>query len=97
MGDARVFVCTRCRRRVSICSRCDRGQRYCGPECSTHARRESIRAAGRQYIRVDGFAPLNFISGGNIRNEHGEVILDRTHSERVARSDVFLIGVNLAF
>ena len=37
------------------------------------------------------------VFGGNIRNEHGEVILDRTHSERATRSDVFLIGVNLAF
>ena len=53
-------------------------------------------ARGDMENRVQG-AALNFISGGNIRNEHGEVILDRTHSDRVARSDVFLIGVNLAF
>ena len=50
-----------------------------------------------EYVRIDGYAPLNFISGGNIRNEKGEVIPDRTHSDRSAHSNVFLIGANLAF
>ena len=50
-----------------------------------------------EYIRVNGYAPLNFISGGSIRDDRGEILLDRTHSDRSARSDVFLIGVNLGF
>ena len=51
MLDARAFLCARCERAVQICSRCDRGQRYCGALCSTLARRESMRAAGRRYQR----------------------------------------------
>ncbi len=50
-----------------------------------------------EYIRVDGFAPLNFISGGSIRDEDGNVMHDRTISDASARSDVFLIGANAAF
>ncbi len=50
-----------------------------------------------EYIRVDGYVPLNFISGGSVRDERGEVIPDRTHSDRSAHSDVLLIGANLAF
>ena len=50
-----------------------------------------------EYIRIDGYAPLNFISGGSVRNEEGEVMPDRTHSARSARSDVFMVGVNVAF
>ena len=49
MDDARLYLCARCRRQVLICSRCDRGQQYCGAGCSDHARRESMRAAGRRY------------------------------------------------
>lgn len=30
-----------------------------------------------EYVRVDGFAPLNFISGGSIRDEDGNVLPDR--------------------
>ena len=50
-----------------------------------------------EYIRVDGFAPLNFISGGSVRDEDGNVMPDRTISDASTRSDVFLIGVNAAF
>ena len=50
-----------------------------------------------EYIHIDGFAPLNFISGGSVRNHIGEVIPDRTISDRSARSDVFMVGVNVAF
>ena len=50
-----------------------------------------------EYIRVDGFVPLNFISGGSIRDENGDVVPDRTISDASARSDVFLVGVNAAF
>ncbi len=46
---ARLFNCARCRCQVAICSRCDRGNIYCGPSCSQHARCESQRAAGRRY------------------------------------------------
>lgn len=50
-----------------------------------------------EYIRTEGYTPLNFISGGSVRDERGEVIPDRTHSDRTAHSDVFMVGVNLAF
>ena len=50
-----------------------------------------------EYIRVDGYAPLNFISGGSVRDEDGEMMHHRTHSDRSARSDIFMVGVNVAF
>ncbi len=50
-----------------------------------------------EYIRVDGFAPLNFLSGGSIRDEDGNVMPDRTISDASARADVFLVGLNAAF
>ena len=50
-----------------------------------------------EYVRVDGYAPLNFISGGNIEDENGEIMPDRTHSDASANSDVFLLGVTGAF
>lgn len=50
-----------------------------------------------EYVHVAGFVPLNFISGGSIRDEQGNVIPDRTVSDASARSDVFLVGVNAAF
>jgi len=45
-----------------------------------------------ELIRVDGYAPLNFISGGHIPNQPGI-----THSDRNAKSTVFLMGVDAAF
>ena len=50
-----------------------------------------------EYIRVKGFAPLNFISGGSVRDDMGEVIPDATISDSSARSDVVMVGVNVAF
>jgi hypothetical protein len=47
-ASARLFVCTGCRRQVLICSCCDRGQIYCAGNCAPHARRHSLRAAGRR-------------------------------------------------
>ena len=49
-----------------------------------------------EYVRVSGFAPLNFISGGSIRDEDGNIVPDRTISDASARSDIFLLGVNAA-
>ena len=50
-----------------------------------------------EYVRVHGFAPLNFLSGGSVRDPHGNVIPDRTISDATARSNIFLVGVNAAF
>ena len=50
-----------------------------------------------EYIRINGFAPLNFISGGSVRDDMGEVIPGRTISDGSARSDVVMVGVNVAF
>ena len=43
------------------------------------------------------FAPLNFISGGSIKDDDGNIMPDRTISDSSARSDIFLVGVNAAF
>ena len=50
-----------------------------------------------EYIHVDGFVPLNFLSGGSIRNANGGVQNDQTISDASAGSDVFVFGVNAAF
>ncbi len=50
-----------------------------------------------EYIHTEGYSPLNFISGGSVRDERGEVVPDQTHSDSSARSDVFVVGVNVAF
>jgi hypothetical protein len=47
--SARRFVCARCQAEVVVCNACDRGRRYCGSECSSQARGESLRKAGRRY------------------------------------------------
>jgi hypothetical protein len=49
----------------------------------------SVKLFG-EYIRVEGFAPLNFISGGNL--PAGE-----THSDDSVHTDVVMFGVNAAF
>jgi len=43
-----------------------------------------------EFIHIDGYAPLNFLSGGNL----GPGV---THSEAGAKTDIVLIGVNAAF
>ena len=50
-----------------------------------------------EYLRLHGFAPLNFMSGGSVRDADGNVMPDRTISDASARSNVFLVGVNAAF
>ncbi|MCY4559340.1 MAG: hypothetical protein OXF79_23765, partial [Chloroflexi bacterium] len=50
-----------------------------------------------EYIHVEGYTPLNFLSGGSVRDDRGEVVPDQTHSDRSARSDVLIIGANVAF
>ena len=47
--NARLFHCLRCHRRVIICSTCDHGNIYCGLQCATITRKESVRAAGQRY------------------------------------------------
>ncbi|MGV6820938.1 MAG: hypothetical protein ACWA5T_10640 [Parvularcula sp.] len=49
----------------------------------------SVNAFG-EYVHVDGFVPLNFLSGGNLPN--GE-----TWSDRDAKTDVVLMGLQAAF
>jgi hypothetical protein len=43
-----------------------------------------------EFIHVDGFVPLNFLSGGNFPD-------GSTWSERGATTDVILIGATAAF
>ena len=50
-----------------------------------------------EYVRVAGYAPLNFISGGSVRDAAGEVDNTRTHSDRSARSDILSVGASVAF
>jgi rubrerythrin len=48
--QARLFLCADpdCRAQACICRACDRGHIYC-PDCAPHARRRSVRQAGRRY------------------------------------------------
>jgi hypothetical protein len=52
--SARLACCARleCRRQFSACGPCDHGRRYCGAECASAARRDSLRRAGRAYQRT---------------------------------------------
>ena len=50
-----------------------------------------------EYIHVKGYTPLSFLSGGSVMDDRGEIVPDQTHSDRSARSDVFITGVNVAF
>jgi len=45
---------------------------------------------GGEYIRINGFAPLNFVSGGNFAD-------GSTWSDRSARSDVLMLALQAAF
>jgi len=47
---ARLFLCAKpdCRAQACICRDCDRGHIYCA-DCAPHARRRSLRRAGRRY------------------------------------------------
>jgi hypothetical protein len=48
-STGRMFLCAACRVQVVLCRRCDRGQIYCGRDCSSRARGDAQRAAGRRY------------------------------------------------
>ena len=48
-NSARLYHCSRCRRRVIICRACDRGQIYCPGPCAGLARATSLRAAAQRY------------------------------------------------
>ena len=52
-------------------------------------------------VRTAGYAPLNFISGGSVMATDGDgakkVDNTRTHSDRGARSNILLVGANVAF
>ena len=45
-----------------------------------------------EYIRVHGFAPLNFSSGGSVGDADGNVIPNRTVSDASTRSNVFMLA-----
>lgn len=49
MSYGRTFNCELCHKLVVICSCCDHGNIYCCAECSSIARRRSVREAGRRY------------------------------------------------
>jgi len=72
MDDARLYVCPRCGEQVRICPRCDRGNQYCGPACSTAARRESVRAAGARYQRTRRGRHCHARRQRRYRDRHGE-------------------------
>lgn len=48
-NSARLFNCIRCYSQRVICSHCDRGNIYCGPTCSQHARAQKHRIANQKY------------------------------------------------
>ena len=53
----------------------------------------SIVSLTGEFILVDGYAPLNFISGGGGPNV-GEA---ETHSDNLVRWHVAIFGANIAF
>ena len=48
-------------------------------------------------IHTQGYVPLNFISGGSIRDDFGAIDNSQTHSVRDATSTGVILGVNAAF
>ena len=50
-----------------------------------------------EYVRSDGFAPLNLFGGGSIRDEDGKLVENRTHRDRSARTPAVLADMNLSF
>jgi hypothetical protein len=48
----RVYCCRRCGIAVWVCPECDHGQVFCARECSSSARRESVRRAGARYQKT---------------------------------------------
>lgn len=48
-------------------------------------------------VLTNGYAPLNFISGGSIRDNLGVVINSQTHSDIDANSKGVIVGINAAF
>ncbi|MDG2087387.1 MAG: hypothetical protein P8J68_01425 [Arenicellaceae bacterium] len=50
----------------------------------------SVKLFG-EYVHTDGYAPLNFISGGNLDDPAA------THSDSNAKSDILMFGANVAF
>ena len=82
----REYRCGRCQRVVSICRFCDRGQRYCGPTCSSLARRESQREASRRYQQTEE---------GRRNHAARQNNYERRRRETLARQDVEQSGVPL--
>ena len=48
-NTARLYNCVLCHCQVIICSHCDHGNIYCAEQCSTSARKASLKAAGERY------------------------------------------------
>ncbi len=56
----------------------------------------SVKLFG-EFIHTSGYAPLNFISGGSVRDSFGNIDNTQTHSDIDARSNILLFGANAAF
>ncbi len=63
---------------------------------ASHFVGDSVNLFG-EYVHVDGWAPLNFLSGGNCAGGLNPLCVNGAWSEQGARTDVFLIGVQAAF
>ena len=54
-----------------------------------------------EYIHTEGYAPLNFISGGHKEGVDPKglpiTINNKSHSDSSAQSDIIMLGVNIAF
>lgn len=56
----------------------------------------SVKLFG-EVIRTEGYVPLNFISGGSVRDQFGVVDHTQTHSDDSASSSILMLGANVAF
>jgi hypothetical protein len=48
-STSRLYQCLLCHSQATVCSKCDHGQIYCSTNCSSIARKKSLKAAGSRY------------------------------------------------
>ncbi len=56
----------------------------------------SVKLFG-EVVRAEGYVPLNFVSGGSIRDGFGNIDNTQTHSNADANTNAVVFGINAAF
>ena len=68
--DGVLLVCRGCGTEFRVCQSCWRGQRYCGKECSRHARTESKRKNQKKYSKTPQGRKLHKLKQKRYRKIH---------------------------